>query len=367
MSTSSHRSPVDIIFWLPAINPYWARRLSALHDTGNVTFLCLFNRPVDPTRDWVIDDASLQFPHQFLPGGIRRYTAAAKSFLRNRPARVLTFHFKPSLWPAILASLVFRAELAFYAEKTWDSWVRRTKLKELLKRLIISRAATIFVPGDDAAAYLRTYAPRAEYRQLPHALDVERIQEAALHRKPSESARLLYLGRFIPEKGLLDLLQACDTVWQGGQQFELAFVGSGPLEDTLRAWVLRHPERASLRGFVQASEVPSVLAQFDVLVFPTLGDPYGLVVDEAMASGMAVISSTAAGEIEERLRRKDGPARGLVFPAGDVDELAKCLIALTRDRKLRASMGASAKEWANSHSSLTVWTSSITAWVARTR
>ncbi len=53
--------------------------------------------------------------------------------------------------------------------------------------------------------------------------------------------------------------------------------------------------------FVQKDRLPEFYALGDAFVFPTRGDPYGLVVDEAMASGLPVIASDAAGEITSRV------------------------------------------------------------------
>ncbi len=51
----------------------------------------------------------------------------------------------------------------------------------------------------------------------------------------------------------------------------------------------------------QKGPTAALLCRRDVFVFPTLGDPYGLVVDEAMASSLPVISTSAAGEIADRI------------------------------------------------------------------
>jgi glycosyltransferase involved in cell wall biosynthesis len=54
-------------------------------------------------------------------------------------------------------------------------------------------------------------------------------------------------------------------------------------------------------GFHQSDTLPSLLAAADAFVFPTLGDPFGMAVPEAMACGLPVISTSAAGEIRGRI------------------------------------------------------------------
>jgi glycosyltransferase involved in cell wall biosynthesis len=98
-------------------------------------------------------------------------------------------------------------------------------------------------------------------------------------------------------------------------------------------------------GFVQAREIASYYALADVMVFPTLGDPHGLVVEEAMIAGLPVISSSAAGDIARRL--PDGEA-GYVVPPADPDALSQRMRALADDCSRRLRMGKRAAELASS-------------------
>src|SRR5262249_54011961 len=91
--------------------------------------------------------------------------------------------------------------------------------------------------------------------------------------------------------------------------------------------------------FVQQEELPRLYAAGDVLVFPTLGDGHGLVVEEAMASHLPVVSSRSAGDI--MLRVPEGKA-GYVVPPADVEALRGRMAALAEDSALRRRMGATA-------------------------
>lgn len=74
----------------------------------------------------------------------------------------------------------------------------------------------------------------------------------------------------------------------------------------------------------------------DVFVFPTLGDPYGLVVDEAMACGLPIISTSAAGEIRDRVEEC---VNGYIVPPEDSAALAGAMRTLAEDDALRERMG----------------------------
>lgn len=97
---------------------------------------------------------------------------------------------------------------------------------------------------------------------------------------------------------------------------------------------------------VAAATLRDLYAAADVLVIPsvatrTFREPWGLVVNEAMNRGLAVISSNAVGAAAGGLVR-DG-RNGLVVPAGDAVALAVALRRLAFDRSLRERMGAAGK------------------------
>ena len=94
-------------------------------------------------------------------------------------------------------------------------------------------------------------------------------------------------------------------------------------------------------GFIQPAELPEWYAICDVLVFPTHGDPNGLVVEEALAAGRPVIVSDAAGDIKARVPE----SVGRVFPVGDVSALARAMEALA-EPSVREPMTRQAPGWA---------------------
>jgi glycosyltransferase involved in cell wall biosynthesis len=359
------RRAVDLVIWMPAINPYWARRLSGLHASGRVRFVCWFNHRRGQGREWLVAEEDLAFPHVFLPAHpVRRYLVVARLWLKARPRRMFTFHYTPTLWPALAIRLLPGRDLAFYVEKTWDTWVRRSRLKERLKSVLFSRADVVFSPGGDGEHYVRTYRPEGEVRFLPHVIDLDAFAPARSRRVPAANLRLLYLGRYVPEKGLKDLMETIDHLGEDGH-VELRMVGSGPMRAELESWAAGCAVPVRVEGFIQQGDLLPVMAGADVLIFPTLGDPYGLVVSEAMAAGMTVISTSAAGEIAERLT--DGPAapRGVIVPPGDPAALASAVKRLVGDRDLVRALQAAAAAHADREFVLDRWVEAVERWCAR--
>ncbi|AWN17520.1 Glycosyltransferase [Salinisphaera sp. LB1] len=158
----------------------------------------------------------------------------------------------------------------------------------------------------------------------------------------------VYVGRLWWGKGLNYLLDAFETVQrQSAEEVSLLLVGDGSEETALRRVCA---ERGILNvvfaGFQQKPELPRYYAVADIFVFPTLGDPYGLVVDEAMACGLPVISTSAAGEIRDRI--EDG-INGYIVPPEDSAALASSMLKLSRDPDARTRMGQMSSDKIQGH------------------
>ena len=349
-----------VVFWLPAINPYWNERFNALARDGEVSFSCWFNRTIDPMRSWVVDPATMTYDHEFLPAGTRRrLRRTAQLYAGARPTHLFTFHFDPGLWPAWLHRIRGR-HLSLYCLMTWDSWVDRSWPKELAKRLFFSSASSVLTPGPDSDTYVRRYGARDIHR-LHHAVDADRLALAARGRQESDGVRLLVLGRMTADKGVDFLIEVLDEVLGNSGNATVRFVGDGPLHDTLVQWATGWPGRARIDGFVQAADVPDVLADCDVLLFPTTGDPYGLVVDEALAAGLAVVSSDRAGDITWRLEE----GRGWVLPLGDRRAWVNTVLGLCDNPGDVRRASAAALAFSAGHD-VDRWVREIKEWLAST-
>lgn len=135
-----------------------------------------------------------------------------------------------------------------------------------------------------------------------------------------------YVGRFVPEKGIIDLIEA---VSRCHASVELAFVGAGPL----RGGMERRVSELGLKNRVYflperpAGELPGLMNALDVLVLPSRTTPrwkeqFGRVLVEAMACEIPVVGSDS-GAIPDVIGKC-----GIVFPEGDLQALAGAIMAL---------------------------------------
>jgi glycosyltransferase involved in cell wall biosynthesis len=155
------------------------------------------------------------------------------------------------------------------------------------------------------------------------------------------------VGRLVPEKGLLDLVEALPRL---PGRVRLRLVGEGVQRGAIeaRAAALGVSERVELRAGVASTEVPAVLRELDALALPSRTttnwkEQFGRVLIEAMSCGVPVVGSSS-GEIPHVI----GDA-GLVFAEGDVQGLAAALTRLAEDRGLRADLAGRGRERVLAH------------------
>ncbi len=117
------------------------------------------------------------------------------------------------------------------------------------------------------------------------------LSKAERDRRRRELALLgcvfIYVGRLDHSKGLEYLLGAFRILEEEGSDSSLLILGDGPHEGEIKA-MAEGLRNVHFVGFVQPKALPPWYGIADAFVFPTLGDPNGLVVEEAMAAGLPV-------------------------------------------------------------------------------
>ena len=223
-----------------------------------------------------------------------------------------------------------------------------------LRRLVSSyigrfhrRSARVFTPSGPARADLLALGVR-DAEVWGRGVDIDTFSPA--RRSPTLRSSFgmesrftfLYVGRFAAEKNVEVILEAyaraLDVVPRGVMRLVLA--GTGPHDRLLRR--IAPPDVGFLGYLDRESTLPDLYANCDAFVFASTTETLGLVVLEAMASGLPVIA-TPAGGVADHLR--DG-VNGLAYPAGDAQVLADAMIRLVGDPVHALDLGAGARRTA---------------------
>lgn len=211
------------------------------------------------------------------------------------------------------------------------------------KRELETKVDGAIVPS---RAALNTIAPHFSlyYRIIPDGVDTERFYpEIEPIKELPEGKKILFVGRLDPRKGLDRLISAFTMIKQKIPSAFLIVVGKGNIE-TYRKMIPHNIKKYVIfKGYVDPDTLPRYYASCDVYVSPAIGgETFGIVLLEAMASGIPVVASDIPGYNEVVKDRKNG----ILFDPSSTEELALRTIELLEDEELRTRLKEKGRKYA---------------------
>jgi glycosyltransferase involved in cell wall biosynthesis len=339
-----------VVFLTDIPTPYIIEIMREL--SSRVDLLCLFcAQKASRGMDWNFE-SKLGFRHLVI-GGMRikrhadttDYYISPRIFwrlLRARPDAIISGGFSiPSFYAHLYCKLT-GAKLIIYSDGTPAYEKGLVWPQRVARKVLVPRVSAFIAKSKPAADRFEELGAKGRIFLAPHTTNLAPLLEIGASRDWSDNTelRLLSVGRLIPRKGIRHLIRALAAVRPVRRPVSLTIVGSGPQEAELRALV----QSLGLRGirfvgFVDQRELPAYYAAADAFVFPTLEDPYGIVLLEAAASGLALIASEHAGATQDFVKYGES---GLVFDPHDEPALAELIAKLADCPKLVRDLGLAA-------------------------
>lgn len=228
-------------------------------------------------------------------------------------------------------------------------------IKRLVKRALypslLRRFDVCLSVGKRSEEYFRYYGARSIV-PAPHFVDNEffaaRAASAVANRArvraefglPVDATVVLFAGKLLPWKRPLDVLDAVRAL--GDPSVAVLIAGDGALRAECEARARDMISAVRIAGFLNQTEMPRAYAACDVLVLPSEArETWGLVANEAMASGRPVVLADAVGCAPDMVT--DGET-GYTFPVGDVPALAERLRLVAGDAARLARMSRAARD-----------------------
>lgn len=343
--TLARPTRVAIVTNIPA--PYRLPVYEALACEPGVALHVIFCSGREPDRDW--DLATPRFEHQFLQ---QRFVTVAGRFVHAnldvwpalqaaRPDVVVTTGFNPTHLLAFGWARRRGAVHVAMTDGTACSERSLTAAHRAVRRHVYARSAAFVGASEGSFDLYRSYGVRPSAMFKSHL-----CADNAAFARAVAGARdidLMFCGRFVAGKQPLFALQvACATARRLGRRLRMLFVGSGEMDAALRHAAAQSAELVACEfaGFAMQAALPQHYARASVLLFPTLGDTWGVVANEACAAGVPVITTPAAGVAGELVR--DGQS-GRVL-ALDIAQWAEAAAELLSDHELRERMATRAVE-----------------------
>lgn len=319
-------------------NPDWQRAYAGAHERGSrvldveiVRSRAFRRREVTHRAGGGAQSVEIQLPF-----------GALEALLRFRPDVVVSAELGARTALSALYARGARIPLVIwsYQSRAWAATAGRAR--RAWRRALLARADAVVGMGAQAREVLRGLGvPEARLFDAPNAHDHESLT-AALAGRDATALRAglraglgcreklaLVAGRLVAAKGIRPLLAA----WRGlapelRDAWTLLFVGDGPLRPEIeQAAAAGAAGEILCCGAVAARDMADFYAGADLLVFPSLGDPWGLVVNEALACGVPVLCSRLAGCADDLIRPGEN---GWHFDPLDADDFSRALAGALR-------------------------------------
>lgn len=292
------------------------------------------------------DTASTQQIETHLPLGI---PAALRRF---RPDVIVASELGPRCAIGAATAAWMKIPLVIWSYHSRSAADAVGPLQRAWRRALLGRARSVVGMGRQAREVLLGYGvPPSRIFDAPNAHDHETLETALAEVEPIAARHALraatgvrgnialVVGRLVEAKGTLGLLDQWSRVPAGARtDWSLVFVGDGPLAESVREAARRSPGEIVHCPAVAPERTAELYAASDLLVFPSLGDPWGLVVNEALACGVPALCSRLAGCADDLIE----PGRnGWLYDPTDPTDAVQMLTEALRSRDLER-MGARA-------------------------
>gem|GEM_PF-1857175 len=260
-----------------------------------------------------------------------------------------SFKFNSLFRDSIYLAIIFAFHLSPRTMVFFHGWdqdffekIRKRFFWKKVTLAIYKRARIILMLFNKAREQLITLGISPEKIKIATTMFEESEKSGADHNplenKGRESVRILFMSRFLKEKGIFIAAEVVRLLVKDGfLRFKFIFAGDGPAYDRLVDFFSLNKLRdyVEITGFVSGENKRRVLEKSDILLFPTYyGEGCPVVVLEAMGAGLAIIS-TPVGAIAEIVKQNEG---GFIIDSKDPHVFCQAIIKLTEEESLLRSM-----------------------------
>ena len=327
------------------ISPYRIPLFNSIAGKGVVNFKVVALAEKEENRKWEILKDKIKFDYWVLPGWhsfIRRNKREVAIHINKGVIRILR-KYNPDIiitsgydslayWQAFLYCKLRRKKFILWNGTTLLSAGSTRGLRGLLKRIIIKGADRYIAYGTKAKEYLEYLGAKAENIYIStNTVDMEYFQSKVVEyrnkdsfikeRKKYPKYLLLYVGQLIRRKGIIQVLKALDNL--SDSEVGLIITGSGPEGNILKEFCKENNiKNVFFEGFKQQEELIKYYALADVFILPSFEEVWGLVVNEALASGLYVLSSKYAGASYDLIKEE---WNGKVFDPNKVEGIVELI------------------------------------------
>jgi glycosyltransferase involved in cell wall biosynthesis len=321
--------------------PYRNPVYSILSKIDDINLLVLFCDISEPNRSW--KQEQLEFNHKFLSKGTNTFVHYNPNILKElnefNPDVVITAGFNPTMLLAWTWSLLKKKKHIPFSDANLHSESTLSILHQIIRKIVYTTSTAFLGASKKTLDLYKSYkVDETKFFKSVLAIDNKKFTP---EKNVEKKYDLLFCGQFNDRKQPLFFIRIATELSKQNTNLNVLLIGNGPLKKECISELDFNKINYYDAGFVQPSEIIKLYQASKLFIFPTKKDPWGLVANEALAAGLPVLVSSAAGVARELVI--DG-YNGFVFEDFDLNEWISKIKLLLTDENLYTQFSVNAKK-----------------------
>ncbi|MCF8396440.1 MAG: glycosyltransferase family 4 protein [Melioribacteraceae bacterium] len=313
---------------------------------GIIDLKVLFCSNSEPNRSWSINKIS--FDHTILSDNNNKFIHFNLNVIKElrlyNPDVIITSGFTPTMLLAWIWSIITRKKHIPFSDANINSEKNFSFLHKIIRKIVYKTSSAYIGASNKTFELFKSYG--VDSNKLFKS--VLAIDNSMFYTNKAENKKydLLYCGQFNDRKNPQFFIDLSIKLNKQNPKIKVLLIGNGPLKDNCIKILKLNNVDFHDAGFVQPSEISKFYHASKLFIFPTKRDPWGLVANEALASGLPVLVTSVAGVANELVING---YNGYVFESFDLDNWQTKIIRLIKNKKLYTELAINARKSVSSY------------------
>jgi glycosyltransferase involved in cell wall biosynthesis len=293
-TTTSKDKKLKVVYLTNIPAPYRERMHEILASCVSMDYTVFYCSEFEPNRKWEFTKGEYEKVYLSHEKNkmVHNNSNVVKYLNHYNPDVVISSGFNPTMIYSFAWCVARGKKYIPFTDGTFNSEQELSGVHRLVRRVVFKYSSSFIGASKGSAQLYESYhIPREKIFQSCLCVDNSSFMNDLKYKKYD----LMFSGQLIDRKMPLFFAEVAKKVRERTGQCHVLILGDGPLRNELLKALLRFGVTFDYEGFVQPSRLPQYYCQSKLFLFPTLNDPWGIVANEACASGLPVITCNNAG------------------------------------------------------------------------
>lgn len=225
--------------------------------------------------------------------GIHNNIGILKKLLDFNPEVVVIMGFYPTMLYAFLYSILWNKKLIVFTDGTYKSEKNLSIYHKIIRKIVFIKTSSFIGPSLDSLKLYKSYGiEEKKFFRTYLSVENKNFYTTPLYKKEYD---IMFSGQLIERKMPFFFLEVAKILHKKMGKIKILILGNGELKNLFLQKLQVEGINYDYPGFIDQTELPVYYSKSKFLLFPSLNDPWGVVANEAMASGVPVLTCENTG------------------------------------------------------------------------